>query len=313
MGASNHEQLVASQVTEILSNQEKRDVLVEFLHKLRTNYWNDVQLINAVFQPYRGAWLPSLEDALCWQRIWNDITEGKILLTSVFVGHNPKRDKEKEYHQKTLDSHLFDGMHAEVENGCGENDGSFKWKNLRCVEGHTNGWWKRTWKCGIIELEEATCPLEIGYTAGSKTLEHLGYLWGRGRGAVARWPYNSETIWILIHKEHFGSKSSSIIDWTQKQPNEIYGWDAQDCIYGPTTMPNWFAELEKEDSDVALSEGMTIPMIGHYFEDEEEINSLESELTTEHLEATRAKYPSISDSELAFSASILHTLGLLKD
>jgi hypothetical protein len=51
----------------------------------------------------------------------------------------------------------------------------------------------------LCELQQFSAPLEIGYTLPSRTLAHLVY-----NGAVWRWPYGAQELWLMAAIEREG-------------------------------------------------------------------------------------------------------------
>lgn len=138
-------------------------------------------LIDAFFQKWRG--LPTLAETYCFAQLYASYVHGEICVFHVETSKPPVRDEDG-INQAVLDE-LPPLFEARVAGGAGPNDGDFEWKrSLRLTrEGHDE-----LWECAPRKLS-----LEVGYTAISKTFEHLvgGY-------GVARWPYNHSMLIVLV-------------------------------------------------------------------------------------------------------------------
>ena len=77
---------------------------------------------------------------------------------------------------------------GEFWGGLAYDDGYIEW------EGNANFWVYRDGKCDhSVEIPGRRVPLEVGYTMPERTLSHLS-----SERSLARWPYGSNIITILI-------------------------------------------------------------------------------------------------------------------
>lgn len=136
-------------------------------------------------QPF-SAWTPGQLAALSLL-----ITAGRagdIEITGVEVGQEPRRDSARRENQMAL-SQLPHGIKAEVyiEGDCHDSDGDVDIPDgLQIVDtteqaatpAQARGWTK--------------IPLEIGHTDATRTWLHLCQ-----EGALARWPYGSDVLYVV--------------------------------------------------------------------------------------------------------------------
>ena len=147
---------------------------------------------NAVLgQTYRGE--ETLEQTYCRGLIATLICEGRVRRSYRRVGATPRPDRERSRNRRALRRGLSaTPITAEVwEPGQGDpgEDGWVQWNEplrvFRLPEAQqADG--------EPLLLTPAGAPLEIGYTLPSRTLGHLAK-----EGAVWRWPYNSELLWLV--------------------------------------------------------------------------------------------------------------------
>ncbi len=111
-----------------------------------------------------------------------DLALGQLAMARIHVGQGPAPDKEQDRNETTLRAAMPPGWSVDV--GGYDSDGSIHWGDRRP---------------DFVDLMTMSDPrmhpgaaLEIGTTASHKTLLHL-----RRRGALARWPYGSEYLWIF--------------------------------------------------------------------------------------------------------------------
>ncbi len=120
-------------------------------------------------------------DAHCFLDVWSKLQFKEIACIPVGPVHRPKGDKNTEFNNSVISSLPFP-FSGKFIGGTGEDDG--------CIS------WSAPLDAGADFAElipPCTLPLEVGYTAGWTTLKHLFYEKG-----VARWPYDSDRIYLLI-------------------------------------------------------------------------------------------------------------------
>lgn len=176
-------------------NPKQRANLAQIHTLLLENHWGELQ--DVFFQDYRDQPC-SVEDALAWSQLWEGISKGQILYVPVEIGHCPLTDKNRAANKSRLNEGLKKWqMEVEVWEGHGkDDDGLLKWKEDLIVD---QAWFDSETaaeRYRTHRIPAGSCALEIGATKGTRTLFHL-----RGdskRGGVARWPYRSPLVWVLL-------------------------------------------------------------------------------------------------------------------
>jgi hypothetical protein len=143
--------------------------------------WVDVVLQSQHNYPY------TLADAAGFAVIWNAIQFGQILHVRIPTDTPPSPDNMLRENESVLQRISFP-FKAMIWGGNAEQDGLLEWKEpiqlARTQAGNA---------LEILDLKEGSAPLEIGYTAASKTLSHLN----RSR-CVARWPYGHDCVTLIV-------------------------------------------------------------------------------------------------------------------
>ncbi|WP_133061685.1 hypothetical protein [Streptosporangium minutum] len=163
----------------------------------------DKGFISALGQPF-GRW-DSEADAVLWYLLRLFIT-GDLLLGHIPLDAGPGRDKERRRNQELLDELLsphdillcvdqeqqgagYDG-HVHLHKG---------WKVER-IWFHIEKQDKLRFQYDLEAVgplaEDEILPLEIGYTDPTRTFTHLSEY-----GAVVRWPYDSDGLYLLVLRE----------------------------------------------------------------------------------------------------------------
>jgi hypothetical protein len=144
------------------------------------------EIVDAVFQRnWRGTSV-SLVDTWGFAQVWACWRAEELAIVSVEVGGPPHGDSVIETNNALLKqaAEPFQGEFR-PERGRGAScDGSFWWSepiHLSLAEG------------GRFGAKKGGLPLEVGSTTAATTLGHI-----RGNGGVARWPYGSNRIIVLL-------------------------------------------------------------------------------------------------------------------
>ncbi|MEU8220796.1 hypothetical protein AB0C47_34185 [Micromonospora taraxaci] len=152
-------------------------------------------LVSAFGQPYRD-W-DQQSDGVLWYLL-RLYTAGELVFLGVPAGGKPAKDAERTKNQETLHNGLPSGIaacvdqeqHAAGFDGHVHLDTPWQFEQL-VVENPFRSKW-RTGTIALGPLEPRPIPLEIGYTDPSRTFTHL-----RDHGMVARWPYGSDSMFVL--------------------------------------------------------------------------------------------------------------------
>lgn len=121
--------------------------------------------------------------------------ERQIAALRVEVGHTPSADRERDENQSKLADlpHPFLARVEQTNTMIGTADGVIEWTEE--VYATFNG--RR------IKIMPGSAPLEIGYMPSGKTQGHI--IMGH-YGQLARWPYGSRDITIILPRHAIGSK-----------------------------------------------------------------------------------------------------------
>jgi hypothetical protein len=166
------------------------------LRKVRQG-WYDAAWQDVFFQVYSRPL--TLEDAFGFALCWSDLVAGKIAYCRLDIGHRPHRDSAVESNNRLLDKlkHLSDDtgeidlFEGHFQGGAGDNDGWVRAKRAITMNCHDAA----SQKLNIVKAAAEQYPLEVGYTEVGTTLGHL-----RREGMLARWPYGSESIYLLRYR-----------------------------------------------------------------------------------------------------------------
>lgn len=151
-------------------------------------------LVDIFVQDYRGPGRLGLVEAHAFNCFASDLFSGKLKIVGIQAGGTPCGDKDVAGNN----SKLFDlprPFTAKFFGGSGDNDGFLKWdspafvKHLDCELKTRRGFHCRK---HASKLKPGCAPLEVGTTTASTTFLHLRH------GPLARWPYGSEAIFLLI-------------------------------------------------------------------------------------------------------------------
>lgn len=134
----------------------------------------------------------SLEQLWCRGQVEYLLAQGRVRLISVPVGAQPRRDLDADANQQALEQGLAPHpvvVRVHASTGGLPDDGWVRWDGelelLAADEADAGAE-------PAAVLPRAHAPLEVGSTLPSRTLLHL-----LEDGAVWRWPYKSDRLWLL--------------------------------------------------------------------------------------------------------------------
>lgn len=180
MSNSAHQVLVRH-VNQLLSDPKWITILADVLGKLQSGHF-DPEWVSCIVQKW-DRYEYDLYDAYAFTTVHAFVMSGSIATLDLVIDVEPFRNDEVEAMSRIL-KELPEPFVAKFWGGNAESDGYIKWtRPLVFGKSSTDGTWSET------ELFPSVVPLEIGYTQGSTTLEHLGR-----SGGLARWPYKSGRI-----------------------------------------------------------------------------------------------------------------------
>lgn len=219
---------------------------IQFAKELKKNpHWK--WLTDAFGQPF-GGWDPGQYAYL--HRLYQFWAMGELAATRLNIGCGPYGDRQHELNQAALnalaviDGPEDPGITAGVDldqKTSPDGDGWFTWSNEIVLgiaipdEPGTEAW-------AYVDPigPDYTIPLEIGYTDTQTTYYHLLRGWG-----VARWPYGSEAVVLLVPSTYV---------------REAVRYDDPTARWKPKKM--WHPSDELASAACALDESLAQPSAG---------------------------------------------------
>jgi hypothetical protein len=138
----------------------------------------------------------TMEQICCFAILHVDIILGKIAIVRVRAGGTPRSDADRTRNAELV-ADLPEPFTATVhmtQHGA-DADGTVSWDQPITVDvspGPTDDGSSARAVPAIVP--PGAVPMEIGYSLPSRTLLHI-----REDGGVARWPYGSDWIWVLLY------------------------------------------------------------------------------------------------------------------
>jgi len=162
-------------------------VLVQYIEQMRNGFYPQ-GFVDAVCQSTTG-WYPDLYVAYCFANVCAWIGAGLVLTAKVEVGEEPLPDRDVEGNNIIL-SNLpwpFEAEFTGAKSSQDNDDGTFSWsKPVEFGQVLYTG----VEKAALIGPRGT--PLEVGTTNADRTLRHILH------GGLARWPYESEWIYLFV-------------------------------------------------------------------------------------------------------------------
>jgi hypothetical protein len=198
------------------------------LGRLRRRDFYDLELVDAIFQKWERFPL-DLVDAYGFAMVYSLILSGKVRLARIPIGSSPYPDKETDLNNAGL-AGLPPQFSADFDGGTADHDGHFRWHGHVHLGGpilpDPGACTKPTCSSCLVEGPTVTIdgpqsvPLEVGYQSAAKTLSMLGM----GQFSVARWPYGSETLWLMcrVADAPFGCEPFTVTDTVCTRDD--HGW-----------------------------------------------------------------------------------------
>lgn len=143
-----------------------------------------------VGQTYQGD--EALEQLWCRGQLEHLLQTGTVRRRSIVIGQGPGADRRCEENEGLLRTALT--AHAAVPTVVASTSGRTDDGEIAWLEplGVLSAEEVRSGRPPEAVLPPDEAPLEVGYTFPSRTLLHLFE-----EGAIWRWPYNSERLWLL--------------------------------------------------------------------------------------------------------------------
>ena len=165
----------------IKSEPGLQSILEDCAAKMNSGFFTDgLHDWPSVFvQKWRGGY--DIYDAFCFSNLWARATNKEIVCIPLGRVPPPSRDSDLIHNDGVL-SALDPPFEGEFRGGPGDNDGFISWNEpLDAGPEYSR------------KIPPGRLPLEVGTTAAWNTWMH----WYQ-EGGVARWPYRSEIIYLII-------------------------------------------------------------------------------------------------------------------
>jgi hypothetical protein len=193
---------------EALKDPAWKTVLSDVYIRMMTGFY-DQKILDVILQKYRCNY--DIYDAYSFTLIFSAIFTGDVAIMELNIGEKPFADKEVKKNNETISRvekiELLENINSGIQENTGkifrgefwgglaDSDGIIEWKkSIRMHKFSEDG------SSTIINVPGRSVPLEVGYTSGGRTYNHLFSEHG-----LARWPYESTnvTLLVLINKDRF--------------------------------------------------------------------------------------------------------------
>lgn len=180
------EREISKHVSEELCNPKIAACYCDILNRMRNGFYETVDI---VVQKHARAGDYNLEDAWCFGQVHTLICTGKIVRADIFVGSEPRADRDIEYNNSIVSS-LYGGFSGEFWGGAWGTDGYIKVNSP--IEFGSVAFDGEVERISSIIVSDWDFPLEVGYVNGATTITRL-----IEQRSIARWPYGDEWIHLL--------------------------------------------------------------------------------------------------------------------
>ena len=201
---SSYREILEERCAKHLSSEpDLAKTVAQVLSRLRKREVYEPELVDAIFQKW-GRFPINFTDAYGFVLAYTEILQGRWRIARLTVGKEPAADARIELNNVRLKG-LSSQFGAEFWGGKGDHDGEFWWHDHLHLGGYVI-------KDDDTELSEGPrvtigpgkIALEVGYQEVGKTLEMM-----REQRAIARWPYDSDCIWVLACSTRFAPITTS--------------------------------------------------------------------------------------------------------
>lgn len=178
--------------------------VAQVLARLRNHEIYEQELVDAIFQKW-DRFPINFTDAYGFVLAYTEILQGWWRVARITVGEQPAADAQTKLNNDRLKK-LGPQFGAEFWGGKGDHDGDFWWHDHL----HLGGYVIKDDNDELSEGRRVTVgpgkiALEVGYQDVGKTLEMM-----RTQRAIARWPYDSDCIWVIADCSRDSSRFASI-------------------------------------------------------------------------------------------------------
>lgn len=212
-----HEYLADCTLEKLMRTEDGRLALAMAREGLNEGRWHDEYLSAIGQQSLTSPRSWPMEQVACFAEVHALIFGGDATELLIGVGETPRPDADREGNAAALARlpHPF-RAHVDMEQNNASQDGTLCWEGpirvglcTGLIARHADG---TTHPLPVFfTIPAGMAPLEIGSTKPSRTLAHLI----DGEGSVARWPYGSSRIRLIVNLNHdtfLGNRLGSFID-----------------------------------------------------------------------------------------------------
>mgnify|MGYP001594389518 CR=1 FL=1 len=182
-----HEDAVDARVEQMLLTEPLAGaVLADTRKRMHEGFWSQ-WYVDFFVQHHRSGY--TLEDAFVFGQMHAAVCLGQLALVRIRVGTTPAADAQLQINQQRLAKlpHPFEAVVHCAHGGGADDDGGLFWSTDIRLE----RFFRNEDRVEVFGVPENGAPLEIGTTKSSRSFLHLAL-----RGALARWAYGSEDIWL---------------------------------------------------------------------------------------------------------------------
>jgi hypothetical protein len=196
-----HEEIAEEMLDEILSHPGAAAVLAGWRRRFKEGDY-DSQYVAQIGQTQRAPAYWPLEQVAAFLKVHTGIMSGLYAHVEVSVGAGPGPDADRTGNATKLrGTHGLFRAELDMEQNGADCDGWFSWKTA--IQANKSSGLGLVTDCGTapvnmgVEIPPGGVPLEVGSSKASRTYLHLHM-----EGGVARWPYDSDRIGLLMNVEH---------------------------------------------------------------------------------------------------------------
>ncbi|MFD9056192.1 hypothetical protein ACFWCM_12830 [Streptomyces albidoflavus] len=195
-----HEEVAEDQLDDILQDPGSARVFAEWRRRFQEGNY-DAQYVAAIGQTNRDPKYWPLEQTASFIHVHTGLMSGLYGHVSISVGASPGPDADRAGNaEKLRHVHRLFAAHLDMEQNGADSDGDLSWKQGISLN-RSSGLGLIT-DCGtapvrmLANVAPWKVPLEVGSSKPSRTFLHLHM-----EGGVARWPYDSDRITLLLNLE----------------------------------------------------------------------------------------------------------------
>lgn len=199
-----HEQMAAKLMDQMLYSPSAAQVLAETRQGLRSGRMDAAYRDRIGQTQHRAAYWPP-EQAAAFLRVHTGLMSGEFAVALLEVGDMPAGDADRHVNAERLARvHPAFAARLDAEQSNAEGDGEVCWtapiRAQRSAGRPLSGDVAPSPELTTHEVQPGCVPLEIGLTFPSRTLMHL-----LKHGGVARWPYQSTVVALLLNTQSEGA------------------------------------------------------------------------------------------------------------